>query len=89
MILMDIFMFEQFMSLAMLSVVKSSRITFFDKNKYQQIEKTRIYKEIHIIHAFTERKTLQPPTAITFRHLFDYNAINDDYNALILFGYSN
>ena len=82
-ILTDIFMFEQFLSLAMLSVVKCSRITLFDKNKYQQIENTRLYREIHIFHAFAERKNLQAPSLKTFRHLFDYNAIKDVYPEIL------
>ena len=82
-ILADIFMFEQFLSFAMLSVVKCSKITLFDKNKYQQIENTRFYREIHIIHAFTERNNLQSPSLKAFRHLFDYNAIKDVYPAIL------
>ena len=82
-ILTDIFMFEQFLSLAMLSVVKCSRITLFDKNKYQQIESTRLYREIHIIHAFKERKNLQAPSSKAFRHLFDYKAIKDVYPEIL------
>lgn len=82
-ILTDIFMFEQFLSFAMLSVVKCSRITLFDKYKYQQIKNTRYYREIHIIHAFTERRSLQAPSSKAFRHLFDYTAIKDVYPEIL------
>ena len=76
-ILSDVFKFEQFLSLAMLSVVKCSRITLFDKNKYQLIGNNRLYREIYIIHAFTERNNLQTPSSKAFRHLFDFNTITD------------
>lgn len=78
-LLSDIFMFEQFMSLAELNVVKSSRITLFDRNKFQQTGRTRFYREIHIIHAFKERKNVQVPSSAALRHLFDYTAIKEVY----------
>lgn len=82
-IVSDIFMFEQFLSLATLSIVKSSKITLFDKNTYQQIGGTRLYREIHFIHAFRERNNLQSAESKMFRNLFDYSNIKDFYPAIV------
>lgn len=82
-LLTDIFMFEQFLSLATLSIVKSSAITLYDRNTYQQIEKTRYYRRIHIIHAYGERKNLQNPELKSFRYLFDYPTIEDIYPQIL------
>ena len=82
-LLTDIFMFEQFLSFAMLSVVKTSRITLFDRNKYQRIGKTRFYREIHVIHAYKERKNLQPPSSIAFKNLFNYISIKKVYPKIL------
>ena len=82
-LLTDIFMFEQFLSLATLSIVKSSAITLYDRNTYQQIEKTRFYREIHVIHAYSERKNLESPELKSFRYLFDYQRIEDVYPQII------
>ena len=82
-IVSDIFMFEQFLSLATLNIVKSSKITLFDKSTYQQIEGTRFYSEIHFIHAFSERKNLEKVEEKSFRCLFDYNLIKDLYPEII------
>lgn len=82
-ILTDIFMFEQFLSLATLSIVKCSRLTLFDRNKYQRIEHIRLYRPIHIIHAFSERKNLEKVEEMSFRYLFDYNSIKDMYPEII------
>ena len=78
-----IFMFEQFLSLATLSIVKSSKITLYDKSTYQQEGRTRFYREIHFIHAFRERNNLQSAEAKMFRHLFDYPDIKDVYPVVI------
>jgi hypothetical protein len=82
-IVSDIFMFEQFLSLATLSIVKSSRITLYDKSTYQQEGKTRFYREIHFIHAFRERNNLQSAETKMFKSLFDYSAIKDVYPEII------
>jgi len=82
-IVSDIFMFEQFLSLATLSIVKSSKITLFDKSTYQQEGKTRFYREIHFIHAFRERINLQSADSNMFRNLFDYPTIKDVYPEII------
>ena len=82
-IVSDIFMFEQFLSLATLSIVKSSKITLFDKSTYQQEVGTRFYREIHFIHAFRERNNLQSVDSKMFRNLFDYSTIKDVYPEII------
>ena len=82
-IVSDIFMFEQFLSLATLSIVKSSKITLYDKSTYQQEGKTRFYREIHFIHAFRERNNLLSSESKMFKNLFDYSAIKDVYPEII------
>lgn len=82
-IVSDIFMFEQFLSLATLSIVKSSKITLYDKSIYQQEGGTRFYREIHFIHAFRERNNLQSAESKMFMNLFDYSTIKDVYPEII------
>lgn len=82
-IVSDIFMFEQFLSLATLSIVKSSKISLFDKSTYQQDGSTRSYREIHFIHAFRERNNLQSAESKMFGNLFDYSTIKDVYPEII------
>lgn len=82
-IVSDIFKFEQFLSLATLSIVKSSKITLHDKSTYQQEGGTRFYREIHFIHAFRERNNLQSAESKMFRNLFDYSTIKDVYPEII------
>ncbi len=82
-LLTNIFMFEQFLSLATLSIVKSSAITLYDRSIYQQIDKTRFYRAIHIIHAFSERRNLQRPELKSFRYLFDFSSIEDIYPLIL------
>ena len=82
-IVSDIFMFEQFLSLATLSIVKCSKITLFDKSSYQRLGGTRLYREIHFIHAFRERNNLQSAESKRFRNLFEYSDIKDVYPAII------
>jgi len=82
-IVSDIFMFEQFLSLATLSIVKSSKITLFDKSTYQQEVGTKFYREIHFIHAYRERQNLQSVESKMFRNLFDYSTIKSVYPEII------
>lgn len=82
-LLSDIFMYEQFLSLASLSIVKSSKITLFDRNIYRREGKKRSYREIYIIHAFTERKNLEQQSISKFRPLFDYTTIKDFYPVIL------
>ena len=82
-IVSDIFMFEQFLSLATLSIVKSLKITLHDKTIYEQEAGTRFYREIHFIHAFRERNNLQSADSKMFRNLFDYSTIKDVYPEII------
>lgn len=82
-IVSDIFMFEKFLSLATLSIVKSSKITLFDKSAYQQEVGTRFYRKIHFIHPFRERKNLQSAESKLFKNLFDYSTIKDVYPEII------
>ena len=87
-IVSDIFRFEHFLSLATLSIVKSSKITLFDKSTYQQEGGTRYYRALHFIHAFSERKNLEKVEEKSFRYLFDYNSIKDLYPKIITMWYN-
>ncbi len=49
-LLIDIHTFERFISLATFSVVKSSDITFFDKEIFQEHKSEKYYRQIHLIH---------------------------------------
>lgn len=82
-LLSNLFMYEQFLSLATLSVVKCSKITLKDRNLFQQIENVKLYKEIHVIHPFSERKNLQSVKSKTFKFLFDYAGIKNYYPSIL------
>lgn len=82
-ILFNLFMYEQFLSLATLSIVKCSKITLYDRKIFQQIENTKFYREIYVIHPFIERKNLQDVTSKFHKFLFYYSTIKNDYPIII------
>ena len=78
----DICLYEQFISLATLNVVKSSDITLFDEEIYQQGETNKYYREIHLIHPFVERMNIDKQNKAT-NFLFQYSAIEELYPKII------
>ena len=81
--LKDIFIYEQFLSLATLSIVKCSGITLHDKYTYHMIGKIKLYEDIHIIHADTVRNNLSKTDLTSIGYLFNYNSIIDIYPLLL------
>lgn len=77
-LLVDIYKYEQFISLATLNVVKSSMITLYDSNLFEQFENKKIYAPIYIIHPFTERLDIVPNLKF-HEYLFTYFTIQDIY----------
>lgn len=82
-LLSDIFMFEQFLSFATLNIVKSSSITIYDKDHYQENNKRKYYRTISIIHPFFERQKLEKKPVSTYDFLFDYATIKDVYPEIL------
>ena len=82
-ILSDLFMYEQFLSLATLSIVKCSKIMLYDRKIFQQIENTKFYREIYVIHPFIERKNLQDVKSKSHKFLFCYSTIKNNYPIII------
>lgn len=82
-LLSDIFMFEQFLSFATLNIVKSSSITIYDKDFYQEDKKRKYYRAINIIHPFFERQKLENKPVSTYDFLFDYATIKDVYPEIL------
>lgn len=78
----DICLYEQFISLATLNIVKSSDITLFDEKVYQQGENNKYYREIHLIHPFVERMNIDKQSKAT-NFLFQYSAIEELYPKII------
>ena len=78
----NICLFEQFISLATLNLVKSSDITLFDEEIYQQGEKGKYYREIHLIHPFVERMNIGKQIK-SANFLFQYLTIKDIYPTII------
>lgn len=70
-------MYEDFISLATLSKVKSSEITFYDSDLYQQYGKTKYCKPIHFIHPYFDRENIGGNKKQTY--LFDYSTIENQY----------
>lgn len=81
-LLTDIYNWEQFISLATLNLVKSSDITIFDKEIFQQGEHEKYYREIHLIHPFIERVNMHVKNK-TSNFLFSYLMIEDVYTKII------
>lgn len=79
----NIFMYEQFLSLATLNIVKCSKITLKDRKLFQQIENVKLYREIHVIHPFSERKNLQSVESKSLKFLFDYAGIKNYYPSIL------
>lgn len=75
--LADVHLYEDFISLATLSSVKSSDIIFYDKELFQQCGKDKYYKTIDFIHPDLERKDLL--VNIKQSYLFDYSTVEDIY----------
>ena len=75
--LADVHLYEDFISLATLSSVKSSDIIFYDKELFQQCGKDKYYKTINFIHPDPERKDLL--VNIKQSYLFDYSTVEDIY----------
>lgn len=81
--LSDIFMFEQFLSFATLSIVKCSTITIYDGDIYQEDKKRKYHNAIHVIHPFYERQKTENKSVSTFDFLFDYATIKDVYPEIL------
>lgn len=67
------------MSLAALSELHSSDITFYDKDLYQQCGEKKFYKPIHYIQAFYDRNNHKEKNDF----LFKYNSIKGIYSDII------
>jgi hypothetical protein len=80
-LLTDIHVYEDFISLATLSTVKSSEITFFDDELYQQCGEDKYYKTINFIRPDPDRVDLTGNIRQSF--LFDYSAVKDIYSNVI------
>lgn len=80
-LLTDVHLYEDFISLATLSTVKSSDIEFYDNELYQQFVDYKFYIPIHFIHPDPERKDLLGN--IKQSYLFDYSAVKNIYTDVL------
>ncbi len=87
-ILRDITTYEQFLSLATLSIVKSSSIIVFDNELYWTCDNKKYYHPISIIHLAGNVKTKAQTAVRTTGFLFDYQTIKDYYADLLRKWYS-
>lgn len=78
-LLSDMYIYKDFMSLAALSELHSSDITFYDKDLYQQCGEKKFYKPIHYIQAFYDRNNHKEKNDF----LFKYNSIKGIYSDII------
>ena len=81
-LLFDIYIYESFISLASFSVVKSTDITFFDKDIFQQDQSGKHYREIHLIHQYNKLKNGNDQNK-NIDFLFQYTTIEDVYPEII------
>lgn len=87
-ILWDIITYEQFLSLATLSIVKSSSIIVFDDELYWTCDNKKYYRPISIIHLAGDLNTKAQTAIRTTGFLFDYQTIKDHYADLLRKWYS-
>lgn len=87
-LLCDIISYEQFLSLATLSVVKSSGIIVFDNELYWTCENNKYYHPISIIHLAGNLNTKAQTDIRSSGFLFDYQTIKDHYADLLRKWYS-
>lgn len=73
--------YEDFLSLATLSTIKSSEIIFYDNNLYQQCREQKNYRPIYFIRAYFERKNVT--NVDKHNYLFDYRSIKDIYDNIL------
>ncbi len=81
-LLIDIHTFERFISLATFSVVKSSDITFFDKEIFQEHKSEKYYRQIHLIHLHNPLR-IRSEQNKNSNFLFQYSAIEEVYPEII------
>ena len=82
-LLVDICVFEQFLSFATLNIVKCSSITIYDKNYYHEDKKQKFYRTIEIIHPFFERQKTENRPVSTYDFLFDYATIKEVFPGIL------
>lgn len=80
-IMSDIHQFEDFISLATLRNVKSSHITLFDENMYQETSNNRIFDPIYVIYVSREINSITNSSRNDY--LFNYEDIKDQYSDLL------
>lgn len=81
-LLADIHAFESFISLATFSVVKSTDITFFDKEIFQQGKSDRYYRQIHLIYPHNQLGNRNGQNK-NRDFLFQYSTIKEVYPEII------
>lgn len=78
----NVFMFEQFLSLATLQTVKCSKITLFDETIFQELDNgEKFYHPIQLI--YIQREINQPTNTKKYDFLFDYDSISEQYPQII------
>lgn len=83
----DIYMFEQFLSLATLQGVQCSKITLFDESVYQELKDgEKHYHTIELI--YIQNETIQPLKKESYNYLFEYKTIKEQYPSVITKWYS-
>lgn len=79
--LSDIYMFEEFLSLATLQTTKSTRILLFDKTIFQELEKDEKY--YHAIEIIYIQNSTESSDLNNHNFLFSYGSIASQYSQVI------
>lgn len=78
----NIYLFEQFLSLATLQTINCSKIILYDRTLYQEYKDGK--KFYHPIQLFyIQRDTNNTPSTKRYNYLFDYNSISQQYPQII------
>ncbi len=82
-LLSDIRIYEQFLSVATLTVVKSSCIKIFDKNLYQLVEDEKHFKPIFIVSPRLISQSFESKSIKRTDFLYQYSTISNCYSIIL------
>ena len=80
--LSNIYLFEQFLSMATLEVVECSKIVLRDRNLCQEIQGYKYYKDVELIYIQRNKQVINTTTKWQ-NYLFLYDTIKDQYDVII------
>ena len=80
--LSNIFLYEQFLSMATLEVVECSKIFLYDRNLFQEANGSKRFEKIELIYIQRDNENKYKPTK-RHNYLFIYDTIKNQYDGII------